>query len=213
MSKSKPLSIYAGIVAAASLLLLAFMMVKDYSSLEIPESAFSVAAMSVSLLSVILFASFCNLFSSDGKIRPAGFTLFLAFVLEFFGVALGCMPAAKSSFLIMALLAVVPIAGFILLVTGLFRIASKGFEYRRFAIAARCFAFTKLLYAAVAVGGGIFIAMSALNNADVGDIKELILKLGIILGQIVPTVAACWFYWEFSRWIRLRWDLHKEDYL
>lgn len=212
MSRSKPLSIYAGIVAAVSLLLLAFMMVKDFSSLEIPESVSSAVAMSGSLLSVILFASFCNLFSSDSIIRPAGFTLFLAFVLEFLGTALNCMPAAKSSLLIMALLTVVPLAGFILLVIGLFKIASKGIEYRRFAVAARCLAIAKLLYAAVAVGGGIVIAMSALNNADVGDIKELVLKFGIVFGQIVPTVAACWFYWESGRWIVVRWDIHQEDY-
>lgn len=212
MSNSKFLLIYARVVAAVSLLLLAFLIVKDYSSLEMPTTLPFAVSLFVSLLSIILFASFCVKFSVDSNIRPAGFTLLLAFVLEFLTAALSCMPAAKSSYIIIALVEISPIVGFILLVLGLFGIASKGSESRRFQIASRCFAGAKLLYALVVVGGGIIVAMSAMNGTDVDNIKELLLKLGIVFGHIIPTVAACWFYWELGKWIAVRWEIHKIEY-
>ena len=212
MSNSKPLSIFAGIVAAVSLLLLAFILFKEYSSIEIPMEASTAVALFVSLLSVILFASFCQLFSADAIVRSAGFTLFLSFVLEFFAAGLTGLPAAKSNYFIIALLAIAPIASFILLVIGLFRIASIGGESKRFRTASKCFAIAKLVYLAIIVGGSVLVAVSAMSTSEAENCEKLLAVLKTVFGSVIPSIAACWFYWELSRWITLRWDLHKEDY-
>lgn len=212
MNKSKPLSIFAGIVAAVSLLQLAFVLFKEYSSVEIPLELSTAVSMSVSLFSVILFASLCQLFSVDANVRSAGFTLFLSFLLSFFTSALSGLPAAKSNYLIIALLGISPIASYILLIVGLFRMAAIGGESKRFRAASRCLAITELVYVAVLVVSGVVAAVSAMSAGGAEISKEMVTRLGTVFGSIILSIASCWFYWELSRWIRLRWDLHKEDY-
>lgn len=212
MNKSKPLSIFSGIVAAVLLLKLAFDLFKEYSSVEIPLELSTAVSMSVSLLSVILFAFFCQLFSADANVRSAGFTLFLSFVLSFFTSALSGLPAAKSNYFIIALLAIAPVAGFILLVTGLFRIASIGGESKHFQIASRCLAIAELLYVAALVVGVVLVSVSAMSTVGVENCEEILTGLDTVFETVIPSIAACWFFWELSRWIRLRWELHKEDY-
>ena len=212
MNNSRTLSFYSGIVAVVSLLMLAFSIVKEYSSLAISDQAAVVVSMFVSFFSIVLFVCFCMVFNIDSRVRSVGFTLFLAFVLEFLGKALTLMPAAKSSFLIIALAAVVPVTGFILLVIGLFKMASVGYEYKRFAIAARCLAIVKFLYVTVFIGAGVSAAAASLGSGDITGIKESSLMLDMVFGEILPLVAACWFYWELGRWIAVRWENHKEDY-
>lgn len=212
MNNSRTLSFYSRIVAVVSLLMLAFSIVKEYSSFTISDHATVVVSMSVSFLSIVLFACFCMVFNVDSRVRSAGFTLFLAFVLEFLGEALTLMPAAKSSFLIIALAAVVPVTGFILLIIGLFKIASRGYEYKRFAVSARCLAVVKIVYFAVLVGAGMSAAATTLGSGDIEEIKSASLMLDMVFGKIFPLVATSWFYWELGRWITVRWENHKEDY-
>lgn len=212
MNNSKTLSKYAGIVAAVCLLQLAFSLFKEYSSFDIPQVAVSSVKMFVSLLSIVLFASFCRLFSVDANVRAVGFTLFLAFVLEFFGAALSCMPAAKSSYLIIALMAVAPIVSFILLVIGLFKLASMGSESRYFPVATRCYAVVLLLNFAISLAAGLVLGLSAIGSSDAQVDEELLTRFTTVFATVVPAVAACWFYWELGRWISVRWEAHKADY-
>lgn len=203
MNSNKALSVFAKLMAAMSMLLLAFLLVKEYSSLTISDTMTSSVALFISLLSIILFAFFSTAFSRDLNIRSAGFILFLASMMEFLAAAMACMPAAKSNMLITVLAGAVAITGFVLLIVGLFNMSRIEPASGRLRTSSRCFAIVKLLSAVVAIAGSIIVSQLALNDVDVESLKGVMTKLQIVFGKIVPVIASSWFYWELGRWIKV----------
>lgn len=198
---SRSLSIFSRTVAVVSLLLLAFIMVKEYSGIEVPDKLASGVGMVVPFLAVVLFAFFCNLFTVDIPVRYAGFLLLLGFVPEFCRGAVSFAPAAGSGIIIPVLAVLLMTVSFIFVITGLFKIAFRGAECEKFKTAARFYAGARILYVLL-MAGCILVSNYSLD----AEVLEKIPRIKVVFGEVVPVAAAAWFYWELGSWITVRWE-------